>query len=49
MIINWLMGGFDARVLGGSYSFTSIYMYPTATIFHISDIQATYLDENVAE
>ena len=50
MIINWHMGGFDSRVLGGSHSLSSaFYMYPTATIFHISDIQATYLDENVVE
>lgn len=50
MIINWHMGGFDARVLGGSYALSqAFYMYPTATIFHISDIQATYLDENIVE
>lgn len=50
MIINWHMGGFDQRVIGGSYSLSNaFYMYPTATIFHISDIQATYLDENVVE
>lgn len=50
MIINWHMGGFDDRVLGGSYALSqAYYMYPTAVIFHISDIQATYLDENVTE
>lgn len=50
MIINWHMGGFDSRVLGGSYSLSqAFYMYPTSTIFHISDIQATYLDESVIE
>ncbi|MGI5841695.1 MAG: hydrolase [Christensenellales bacterium] len=48
MIINWHMGGFDARVLGGSNALSNAYYkYPTAVIFHISDIQATYLDEEV--
>ena len=46
MAINWHMGGFDARVLGGTYSLSdAFYAYPTALIFHISDMQATYLDE----
>ena len=46
MAINWHMGGFDARVLGGSYGLsTAFYQYPLAVIFHISDIEATYLDE----
>lgn len=46
MAINWHMGGFDTRVLGGSYSLSgAFYQFPVACIFHISDIQATYLDE----
>jgi len=46
MAINWHMGGFDARVLGGSYSLSgAFYNYPIALLFHISDVQATYLDE----
>lgn len=46
MSINWHMGGFDQRVLGGSYSLGSaFYSYPVALLFHISDVQATYLDE----
>lgn len=46
MAINWHMGGFDARVLGGSHSIsTAFYSYPTSVLFHISDIEATYLDE----
>lgn len=46
MAINWHMGGYDARVLGGSYSLSgAFYNYPIALLFHISDIQATYLDE----
>ncbi len=47
MAINWHMGGFDTRVMGGSYSLsTAFYNFPTAVIFHISDIEATYLDES---
>lgn len=47
MAINWHMGGFDARVLGGSYSLSSaFYQYPLAVIFHVSDIESTYLDEH---
>lgn len=46
MSINWHMGGFDARVMGGSYSLSSaFYSYPVALLFHIADVQATYLDE----
>lgn len=47
MAINWHMGGFDTRVMGGSYSLsTAFYDFPTAVLFHISDIEATYLDES---
>ena len=46
MIINWHMGGFDDRVKGGSYSLSkAFYDFPMALLFHIADIQATYLDE----
>ncbi|MGN1042651.1 MAG: hydrolase [Christensenellales bacterium] len=46
MAINWHMGGFDQRVLGGSYALSDVfYKYPTALLFHISDVQSTYLDE----
>lgn len=46
MIINWHMGGFDARVKGGSYSLSdAYYKYPTAVLFHTADLLATYLDE----
>ncbi len=46
MAINWHMGGFDQRVLGGSYALSDVfYKYPTALLFHISDAEATYLDE----
>ncbi|HHU43362.1 MAG: hydrolase [Bacillota bacterium] len=46
MAINWHMGGYDQRVLGGSYALSSVfYSYPISLLFHISDLQATYLDE----
>ena len=46
MIINWHMGGFDARVRGGSYSLSeAYYKFPLACIFHTCDMLATYLDE----
>ena len=46
MIINWHMGGFDARVKGGSYSLSeAYYKYPNAVLFNSCDMLATYLDE----
>lgn len=49
MAINWHMGGFDSRVQGGSYSISSaFYEFPTALIFHLSDLEATYLDEQIS-
>lgn len=46
MAINWHMGGFDNRVRGGYYGLDQVfYSFPTALIFHISDVEATYLDE----
>lgn len=46
MIINWHMGGFDARVKGGAYGLSdAYYKYPLACIFHTCDMLATYLDE----
>ena len=46
MAINWHMGGFDKRVLGGDYSLSKAFTdYPFATIVHIADIMATYFDE----
>lgn len=46
--INWHMGGFDARV-GGSTGFAlseAYRRYPLALWLHVSDIVATYIDEN---
>lgn len=46
MAINWHMGGFDLRVKAGSYSISdAFYTYPLALLFHIADLEATYLDE----
>jgi len=46
MAINWHMGGYDARVKGGSYSIAdAFYKFPTSLLFHIADLEATYLDE----
>ena len=46
MIINWHMGGFDARVRGGSFSLSeAFYRFPLAVMFHTCDMLATYLDE----
>ena len=48
MAINWHMGGFDARVLGGSYALSSaFYKYPIAVLMHMADFMATYLDEHI--
>ena len=50
MAINWHMGGFDTRVQGGSYALSgAFYQFPIACMFHISDIQATYLDEQATK
>lgn len=46
MIINWHMGGFDARVKSGGFSLSdAYYKFPTAVLFHTCDMLATYLDE----
>lgn len=50
MAINWHMGGFDTRVIGGSYSLSNaFYSFPTALLFHIADVMATYLDEEITK
>lgn len=46
MAINWHMGGFDARVQGGSIDYSNAYnKFPLAVMLHIADLQATFLDE----
>ena len=49
LAINWHMGGFDSRVLGGcSYSLSAAFsQHPLCVLFHIADIQASYLDEEI--
>ncbi len=47
MAINWHMGGFDKRVIGGDYSISKAFsQFPFATLVHIADIMATYFDED---
>ena len=46
MMINWHMGGFDARVRGGAYGLSeAYYKFPLAVVLHTCDMLATYLDE----
>lgn len=49
LAINWHMGGFDARVVGGmSGDLTDAYSrYPLALLTHVSDLEASYLDEKI--
>ena len=50
MAINWHMGGFDTRVRGGFYGLDTVFgSYPNALLFHVSDLEATYLDKKAAE
>ena len=48
LAINWHMGGFDARVVGGNgFGIAEAYRKsPLALWLHVSDIVATYIDEN---
>ena len=44
--INWHMGGFDSRVKGGDGSISEAYAkFPLAVLLHVSDLEATYIDE----
>ena len=45
MAINWHMGGFDPRAQVGDDLSVAFSMFPLALRLHISDDQATYLDE----
>ncbi len=51
MAINWHMGGFDARVMGGASMMMAkaYYNYPVAVLCHMADFMATYLDEKIYE
>ncbi len=44
--INWHMGGFDVRYKGGDGTISEAYAkFPLAVLLHVSDLEATYLDE----
>ncbi len=46
LAINWHMGGFDKRVIGGDFEFSkAYYKYPICVLMHMADVMATYLDE----
>ena len=50
MAINWHMGGFDTRVKGGDNSISEAFaVYPLILLLHLSDLQATYIDEKRGE
>jgi len=46
MAINWHMGGFDPRTSATSDLSDAYTRFPTAVLFHMADLGATYLDEN---
>ena len=46
MAINWHMGAFDPRNQGSSDLSDAFKKFPQAVLFHVSDLEATYLDEN---
>ena len=45
MAINWHMAGFDPRCTATSDLADAFKMFPTAVLFHMADLSATYLDE----
>ena len=45
MAINWHMGGFDPRCQFTSDLSDAYTMFPNALLLHVSDIEASYLDE----
>ncbi len=48
MAINWHMGGYDQRVLGGSYALSDVFSkYPVSLLFHVADLQSSFLDEKI--
>ncbi|MEG1752110.1 MAG: hydrolase [Clostridia bacterium] len=48
MAINWHMGAFDDRIKGGNFQLSNVFNnYKLAFVFHVSDIEATYLDEKI--
>ena len=47
MAINWHMGGFDPRVQNSSDMYEAFLRFPNAVLLHVSDLEATYLDEKL--
>lgn len=47
--INWHMGGFDLRAQGSSDMSDAFSRYPIAVLTHISDLEASYLDETISK
>ena len=45
MAINWHMGGFDPRTQATTDMSEAFSRFPTAVLFHVADLEATYLDE----
>ena len=45
MAINWHMGGFDPRVQATTDMSEAFSRFPAAVLFHVADLEATYLDE----
>ena len=45
MAINWHMGAFDPRSQGSSDMSDAFKKFPQAVLFHVSDLEASYLDE----
>lgn len=46
MAINWHMGGFDSRCRGGDGSVSEAFCkFHLAVLLHVSDLEATYIDE----
>lgn len=46
MAINWHMGAFDERAKSGILS-QAFRNYPLVLLFHIADLQSTYMDEKI--
>lgn len=46
MAINWHMGAFDPRMQGSSDLNDAFSRFPIAVLFHVADLEASYLDEN---
>ncbi|MBR5439695.1 MAG: hydrolase [Clostridia bacterium] len=50
LAINWHMGGFDTRFKGGDGSISEAFAkFPLTVLLHVSDLEATYLDEHRGE